>query len=122
MNSTRTTSTPMMTHPTRGRTAAAPVHLTRRGRATLLALLVAVLLAAFSLGRANTQAAGVANDGPVPTVGQITVEPGESLWAVARRVAPRNDPREVMAQIVRLNDLTDSQLQVGQQLLLPVAG
>ena len=85
----------------------------------LLVLLVSVLLAAFSLGRANSQAADVAGDGPVPAVGQITVQQGESLWAVARRVAPRNDPREVMAQIVRLNDLSDSQLQIGQQLLLP---
>ena len=114
-------STVLMSHQTRGRVAAVPVHLTRRGRATLLVLLVAVLLAAFSLGRANSQAATTAGEGPVPAIGQITVQQGESLWAVARRVAPRNDPREVMAQIVRLNELTDSQLQIGQQLLLPAA-
>lgn len=97
------------------------VHLTRRGRTVLLLALVAVLFAAFSLGRANTEAASAAGDAPLASVEQITVQPGESLWAVARRIAPENDPREVMAQIQRLNDLTDSELQVGQQLLLPVA-
>ena len=95
------------------------VHLTRRGRTLLLMVLVAVLFAAFSLGRANTQAAPTATNAPVAAVEQITVQAGESLWAVARRVAPENDPREVMAQIRRLNDLEGSALQVGQQLLLP---
>lgn len=98
------------------------VHLTRRGRALLLVALVAVLFAAFSLGRANTQAASTADGTPAPVVHeQITVQAGESLWTVARRVAPKNDPREVMAVIKRLNDLEGSQLQVGQQLLLPKA-
>lgn len=98
------------------------VHLTRRGRALVLMALVAVLFGAFSLGRANTQAASTADAGAAaPSVTQITVQPGESLWAVARRIAPENDPREVVAQIRRLNDLTGSDLQAGQQLLLPRA-
>ena len=99
------------------------VHLTRRGRALVLLALVAVLFAAFSLGRANTQASAAR---PAPSVAepvfdQVVVQPGESLWSVARRVAPQNDPREVMAQIRRINDLAGTELIVGQQLLLPVA-
>ena len=97
-----------------------PVHLTRRGRVLLLALLVAVLFGAFSLGRAAPQAASVNQSGPV--LEQVTVQQGESLWTVARRIAPHNDPREVIAQIRRLNDLATWQLQAGQQLLLPVPG
>ena len=96
------------------------VHLTRRGRTLVLLALVAVLFAAFSLGRANSQAAPTAGEAPV-SAEQITVQPGESLWAVARRIAPQNDPREVIGQIRRLNRLQDSQLQAGQQLLLPVS-
>lgn len=96
------------------------VHLTRRGRALMLLALVAVLFAAFSLGRANTQAAPIAGETPA-TVEQIIVQPGDSLWVVARRIAPENDPREVISQIRRLNRLGDSQLQAGQQLLLPTA-
>ena len=102
-------------------TSPSQAHLTRRGRTLLLLALVALLFGAFSLGRANTEAAPTADGSPVAAVEQITVQPGESLWAVARRVAPQNDPREVMAQIRRLNALKSSSLQVGQQLLLPAA-
>ena len=101
-------------------TSTTQVHLTRRGRALMLLALVAVLFGAFSLGRANTQAAPTASDAPA-AVEQITVQPGESLWGVARRIAPKNDPREVISQIRRLNRLQDSRLQAGQQLLLPTA-
>ncbi len=94
------------------------VHLTRRGRLLVLAVLVSVLFGAFSLGRAGSQAAPEAQ--PAPALEQTTVQPGESLWTVAERIAPHNDPREVIAQIRRLNDLTGSTLRIGQQLLLPV--
>lgn len=100
----------------RGRSTA--VHLTRRGRLLLLALLVLVLFGAFSLGRAASQADPVGQ--PAPALEQITVQPGDSLWTVARRIAPDNDPREVIAQLRRLNDLPSWQLSAGQQLLLPV--
>ena len=102
-------------------TSASTLRLTRRGRALIVLLLAGLLLAAFSLGQDATQAAGVAGEGTGAQLEQTVVQPGESLWSVARRIAPENDPREVIAQIRRLNDLQGSQLQVGQQLLLPVA-
>ena len=99
----------------------APVRLTRRGRAVLVLLLVGLLLSAFALGSQATQASDVAGHGADPQLEQTTVQPGESLWSVAQRIAPDNDPREVVSQIRRLNGLTSSQLQVGQHLLLPIA-
>lgn len=102
-------------------TTSAGLRLTRRGRVTLVLLLAGVLFAAFSLGRTAPQAADLAAEGGAPRVEQTTVQPGESLWSVATRIAPDNDPREVIEQIRRLNDLRGSQLQAGQQLLLPVA-
>ena len=101
-------------------TASTPaLRLTRRGRAVLVLLLAGLLLAAISLGGADTQAAGVASEGQSAPVQTVTVQPGESLWSVAQRIAPDNDPREVVAQIRRLNDLESSSLQVGQLLVLP---
>ena len=97
----------------------APLRLTRRGRALLVLLLAGLLLTAFSLGQQDTQAASVV--GAQAELQSVTVQPGESLWSVARRIAPDNDPREVIAQIRRLNDLESSSLQAGQHLLLPVA-
>jgi LysM repeat protein len=89
----------------------------------VLAVLVfaAVLLGAFSLGRNASQAAGPAPSVPIARRSTPRSSPGDSLWSVARRVAPDNDPREVVEQIRRLNDLTSAEIQVGQQLLLPVA-
>jgi LysM repeat protein len=121
-----TTATAVRPVPARARgaaTAAATAHrthLTRRGRALLLAALVVLLFAAFSLGRAATGAATAAG-GVVPAVEQTTVQPGDTLWAVARRIAPDHDPRPVVEQIRRLNGLTSAELYAGQQLLLPVA-
>jgi LysM repeat protein len=102
-------------------TAAPTVHLTRRGRALAILLFAAVLLGAFSLGRTASQAASPSSPATTTAVQHATVQPGDSLWSVARRVAPDNDPREVVEQIRRLNDLTSADIQVGQQLLLPVA-
>jgi LysM repeat protein len=100
-------------------TTCTTVRLTRRGRTLLVLLLAGLLLAAFSLGQQDTQAASVV--GAQPELQSVVVQPGESLWSVAQRVAPDNDPREIVAQIRRLNDLETSSLQVGQHLLLPVA-
>lgn len=99
-------------------TAAPRTRLTGRGRAVVLLALVGLLLAAVSLGRsAATQAATSPAPRPVPV--QAVIRPGDTLWDVARRIAPGSDPREVVAQIRRMNDLSGSAVQVGQQILLP---
>ncbi|MCA1712213.1 MAG: LysM peptidoglycan-binding domain-containing protein [Actinobacteria bacterium] len=101
---------------------AAPTRLrvTRRGRVVLLVLASLLLFVAVSAGRTGSQAATATETGP--SLQQVTVQSGDTLWAVAQRVAPDNDPRDVVAQIQRLNHLHSSGLRVGQQLLLPTAG
>jgi hypothetical protein len=109
-------------------TAAQPSHaarqrrrglrVTARGRRTVLLAVVLLLLGAFAVGRAaNSQATGEPAAGPALT--EVTVQQGDTLWQVARRVAPDRDPRELIAQIRRLNDMPTSDLQVGRQLVLP---
>lgn len=96
------------------------VRVTRRGRLVLVLVAAAALLFAISFGRTGSQAATATGTGP--SLQQATVQPGETLWVVAQRIAPDNDPREVIAQIRRINHLQSSTLRAGQQLLLPVAG
>lgn len=96
------------------------VRLTRRGRAVVVVGLVLLLLAAFSLGRVG--AVGSTDAAAPPQVEVTTVAPGETLWKVAKRIAPGQDPRPVVDQIIRLNDLPGAGLRAGQQLLLPVRG
>lgn len=89
--------------------------LTRRGRAVLLLVLVVLTMAAFSLGRASSSSASSASP---PAARVIVVAPGETLWAIAKRVAPDVDPRVTVGRIRELNDL-DGKLQAGQRLVLP---
>lgn len=96
-----------------------PVHLTGRGRFLVLLTLVALLLGAFLSGRSASHASG--SPEPQPTLTQVTVQPGDTLWSIARHVAPRRDPREVVEHLQRLNGLPGGGLQAGQQLLLPLA-
>jgi LysM repeat protein len=108
------------------------LRITRRGRAvltTLLALPVVAtaLVLALNSGMAfasegepagaNTQSSAQAVD----TFGYVTVKSGQSMWTLAETIAPKADPRDVIAEIVALNQLTSASLSPGQQLAVPVA-
>ena len=81
---------------------------------------MAVLFGAFSLGRSASQAAPPSS-APAVEQQRVTVQAGDSLWTLAQRIAPDHDPRDVVARIRELNELTSAHLQPGQQLVLPVA-
>jgi hypothetical protein len=93
-------------------------HLTTRGRVVAVLVLALLLLGAFSLGRTGAEGSTTVQ----PQLETVVVMPGDTLWAVAQRLAPGEDPRPVVDQIRELNDLRSAELQVGQQLLLPVWG
>jgi len=84
-----------------------------RARAFAIVLVVAVfLLVAPGLAR------GDGPDRPPPRVTYV-VEPGDTLWSIARRVAPGRDPRPVVDGLIEVNDLRGG-LQAGQELSIPV--
>jgi hypothetical protein len=97
--------------------AARPSHvrLTRRGRVLLLLTLVTLLLVAFSLGRTSADAGHGAPASRSTTV----VQPGETLWSIARRVAPGADARVTVDRLSHLNDLGARPIVAGQRLVLP---
>lgn len=103
-----------------GVTAPAPrLRITRRGRAVvtvLVAIPLAVAAAVFGIGAVGA-AAGTHSS--TATFQYVTVEPGESLWQVAEAIAPTADPRDVVADILSLNDLSSGEVQPGQQLAIP---
>jgi hypothetical protein len=93
------------------------MRLTRRGRAVARVLAIVLVVALFLL-----VAPGLARgDGPDRPAQRITyvVEPGDTLWSIARRVAPGRDPRPVVDGLIRANDLRAG-LQAGQELSIPV--
>jgi hypothetical protein len=94
--------------------------LTRRGR-RVISFLIALPLAIGALFAAVAAGDAAATDAPVSntsTLTWITVESGETLWSLAEELAPTKDPRDVIAEIVSLNQL-HSELQPGQHIALP---
>ena len=95
------------------------VRLTARGR---LAALVLFLLLAFAAVSAISalHAAGQASTGPTSSATRfVTVQPGQTLWQIALRVAPADDPRDTVDRIRSLNGLGTTAVQVGQRLVVP---
>ena len=48
-----------------------------------------------------------------------SVHAGDTLWKIAAELAPNQDPRDFIAELVELNQLTSASVTPGQQLLLP---
>jgi Tfp pilus assembly protein FimV len=99
------------------------LRLTTRGRRVLAALaalpaVVAIVVAALSGGAAlASRDAGA----PAGTYTEITVMSGESLWSIAQDIAPQADPRDVVAEIARLNAVDEGSVAAGQRLAIPAA-
>jgi hypothetical protein len=81
---------------------------------------VALVLSALSgsaLGGASAEAGSTVS---TASFDHITVAPGESLWDLAAWIAPEADPREVVADMVALNQLPTTEVQPGQRLAIPL--
>lgn len=99
------------------------LNLTRRGRFVFIGLpvitgaaallAVAVIFLMPSTVHAGTEAVGD------PATRTVTVQSQQSLWEIARAADPQRDTREVMDDIVELNDLASSVLSSGQLLEVP---
>jgi len=96
------------------------LRLTARGRAAFTTLAAAPLVAlALFVGLGGGDAVA-SQDAPGATLEYVSVAPGQSLWQLAEQVAPQADPREVVADILALNQLDSADVQPGQELAIPV--
>jgi predicted Zn-dependent protease len=79
----------------------------------MVALVFGTLLSALGWG-------GSSSSSELPaTISMVRVGAGETLWDVARRVAPHADQQAVVDRIRTLNGLVSSAVQPGQQLRVP---
>jgi hypothetical protein len=112
----------------------APLRITKRGRAVVtglaaIPLVVGALVFAVNGGMATaTQADNSATSQAATfkaatfkaaTFKYVTVSSGQSLWQLAAAVAPSADPRDVVSDIVHLNQLDGADVQPGQRLAIP---
>jgi LysM repeat protein len=102
-----------------GFTAPSHSHLrmTKRGRAVLLSLVATpVVLAALAFG---INAGGAAGSSSATPLAKITVVGGETLWSVAKEIAPNSDPRDVVTDIMSVNRLSSADIYPGERLAIP---
>lgn len=96
------------------------LRITRRGYA-FLTLIVALPLVIAALGVALNGGGAVATErASSVSFPHVTVRAGESLWHLAAEIAPSADPRDVVSDIVHLNQLSSSVVQPGQSIAIPL--
>jgi len=93
------------------------LRITRRGRVVLglaLALPVMALSVFLASSGALAESDAASND-----FEYMTVLSGDTLWSIATMISPHEDPRDVVAKIISLNQLETASLMPGQDIALP---
>ena len=99
------------------------IELNRRGRLarTLVVLSLAIVMLAtfgFNAGAGNSDQMSPTSDAFITVI----VGPGESLWSLAGQIAVDGDKRSLVDEIISINSLPTADVQVGQELRIPLQG
>lgn len=99
-------------------TPATTTHLTitRRGRMVISTVVASAIVAVGLLVASPGAQAGAEGTSEAPT---YTVLAGETLWSIATELAPGQDPRVTIDQLMRANNLASADIRPGDTLLLP---
>jgi hypothetical protein len=80
-------------------------------------LLGAMFVAGLASG---AHALGADSRGVVPVARHtMVVQPGQTLWQIARALDPGADPRDTVQRIVDANALRGAEIEAGRTLVLP---
>ena len=115
--SQRNSSQRNSSHPASAQSTHAHLRMTKRGRAVLLTLVAAPLVAAALVFGIN--AGGATATSSSTPLAKITVVNGETLWGVAKQIAPNTDPRDVVSDLMSVNRLDSADIYPGEQLAIP---
>ncbi|WP_193596435.1 LysM peptidoglycan-binding domain-containing protein [Microbacterium sp. YJN-G] len=97
------------------------LRLTARGRRVLTAFAAAPVVAVLAFSVFAGGSALASGDQAANVQFQtVTVMPGDTLWSIASTVAPNDDPRDVIDDIQRLNNLSTGMIQIGDEIAIPV--
>ncbi|RKR74478.1 LysM peptidoglycan-binding domain-containing protein [Frondihabitans australicus] len=95
------------------------LHLTRRGRVVLTLLAAVAIVVGLGAAMLNGGGADATSSTGHVHFQHVTIQPDETLWQVAEQVAPNSDPRDVINDIVKLNDLQTTSVMAGQSIAIP---
>lgn len=97
------------------------IRLTRRGRIVLSALATCAVAASFALVATFVAPQAAASGKTSGTeFGYMVAAPGASLWQLAVELDPAMDPRDLVAEIIQLNQLRDADIVAGQPIAVPL--
>ena len=94
------------------------LRLTKRGRIVFTSLAAVPVVAGVMLLALNGGGATATNSSGAD-LEQVTLKAGQSLWSLAEDIAPGVDPRDVVSDILSVNQLDSGSVQAGQRLMLP---
>jgi nucleoid-associated protein YgaU len=103
-------------HPFGQASIMARTRVRRRRFAAVAAVVTAVALGAPAVANAFDA------PGSGPPARRYVVRGGDTLWDVAVRLAPDEDPRDVVARLAEANGLDGASIVPGQVLVLDVVG
>ncbi|MBH0010432.1 LysM peptidoglycan-binding domain-containing protein [Salinibacterium sp. UTAS2018] len=103
----------------RARQSAPRLRLTRRGRIVFTALAAAPFVIAALLLSLDGGGAEATLDADDTAFVYVDVAAGQSLWNIAEQHAPEQDPRDAVAQLVKLNQLPSADIFAGQEIAIP---
>lgn len=97
------------------------MRLTRRGRIVFGGLATVLVAGALAVGASFAAPGAIASaEQSVQEFPYVVAQSGDSLWSIAAALDPNADTREVVAEIVRLNQLAEPSLQAGEALAVPL--
>lgn len=97
------------------------LRLTRRGRIVFGGLATVLVAGALAVGAAFAAPSALASsEQNVQEFPYVVAQPGDSLWSIASSLDPNADARDVVAELVRLNQLVEPSLQVGDAIAVPM--
>ncbi len=102
------------------RVPATRLRITARGRRVLTALVALPIAGAIAFAAVSSGSALASGElTNANTFETVTVQSGDTLWSIAGEIAPKADPRDVVAEISRLNVIDGGVISVGQHLAIP---
>lgn len=109
------------THTSSAQQAQPRLRLTKRGRVVFGGLATVLVAAAIGVAAAFAAPGAIANsEVSSQEFPYVFVQSGDSLWSIATELEPSGDPRDVVSEIVRLNQLQGADLQAGDAVAVPL--
>lgn len=107
--------------PAPGAASTLPVRLTRRGRVVIavLAAMVTTGLCVAGASAAQATSGSASPRGAAGGAGLVVVQPGDTLWSIAKSADPGADTRTIVQEMLQLNRLTGPGIAPGQRLWVP---